>query len=103
MPSEPEWSASISSATVCTWFYVLAILNGVFAIAGVLGAIVLLARGTKSAVSLLPLVLGSLVGFTNTWFLFIVCNRGINKEGFGWKTTAALNVARVATGGKYGF
>ena len=103
MPSEPEWSASISSASVCTWFYVFAILNGVFAVAGVIGAIILLTRGTKSAVSLLPLVLGSLVGFTNAWFLFIVCNRGINKEGFGWKTNVALNVARVATGGKYGF
>jgi hypothetical protein len=102
MPSEPDWSASISSASVCTWFYVLAILNGVFAVAGVLGAVMLLSRGTKSAASLLPLVLGSLVGFTNAWFMFIVCNRGINTEGFGWKTNLAKSAFSVATGGKYG-
>lgn len=102
MPSEPDWSASISSASVCTWFYILAILNGVFAVAGVLGAIMLLSRGTKSVVSLLPLIIGSLVGFTNAWFLFIVCNRGINKEGFGMKTSLAKSAVSIATGGKYG-
>jgi xanthine/uracil permease len=78
----------------------LAILNGVFALAGVLGAVMLLSRGTKSAVTLLPLVLGSLVGFTNAWFMFIVCNRGINKEGFGWKTNLAKDALVVASGGK---
>ena len=98
MPSEPDWSASISSSSVCTWFYVLAIINGVFAVAGVLGAVMLLTRGSKSILSILPLLIGSVVGFTNSWFMFVVCNRGINKEGFGWKTNLAKGVFSAATG-----
>ena len=96
MPSEPEWSSSISSATVCTWFYILAVINGVFAVAGVLGAIMLLSRGNKSIMAVLPLIIGGLVGFTNAWFLYIVCNRGLHLEGFGKKMKMAGSIATGA-------
>ena len=96
MPSEPEWSSSISSATVCTWFYMLAVINGIFAVAGVLGAVMLLTRGSKSVMSVLPLVIGGLIGFTNAWFLYIVCNRGLHMEGFGKKMKMAGSIAKGA-------
>lgn len=104
MPSEPEWLASISSGTVCTWFYILAILNSIVAVAGVLGAAMLLTRGTKSVISLLPIFIGIVVGFTNAWFMFIVCNRGLHQsEGFGVKTAIAKSIFNAATGNKYAF
>lgn len=82
MPSEPEWLASISSGTVCTWFYILAIFNSIFAVAGVLGAIMLLSNGKLTMVGSIPLMFGIIVGFINAWALFVVCKRGINNEGF---------------------
>jgi hypothetical protein len=103
MPSEPEWLASISSGTVCTWFYIIAILNSIFAVAGVIGLGVLVSKGVKSLIIFLPYTIGMLVGLTNAWFLFMMCNRSINKEGFGWKTNMAKNVVSVATGGRFGF
>ena len=102
MPSEPDWLASISNATVCTWFYILAIMNSIFAAAGVIAIILLLSKGVKSPVSILPLVLSMVIGLTNAWFLFMMCNRSINKEGFGWGTNLVKNTFSIATGGKYG-
>lgn len=82
MPTEPEWLASISSGTVCTWFYIMAILNSIFAAAGVIAIVMLLSKGVKSIVTILPLVLSMAIGLTNAWFLFMMCNRSINREGF---------------------
>ena len=96
MPSEPDWLASISSGTVCTWFYILAILNSIFAVAGVVGAIMLLTNGKSTLVGILPLMLGIVIGFTNAWALFVICKRGINNnEGFGWKTDLAKSALRA--------
>ena len=103
MPSEPDWLASISSGTVCTWFYILAILNSGFALAGVIAIVILLSKGIKTLVTILPLLLSMVIGVTNAWFLFMMCNRSINTEGFGWKTNMAKNVVSVATGGRFGF
>ena len=103
MPSEPDWLASISSGTVCTWFYILAILNSGFALAGVIAIVILLSKGIKTLVTILPLLISMVIGVTNAWFLFMMCNRSINTEGFGWKTNMAKNVVSVATGGRFGF
>lgn len=73
MPSEPNWSKQISDSSVCTWFYVLAIVNAVLAVAGVLAALLV----GKNRGFALPLFLGGL-GFMNAWFLFLVCNRGLH-------------------------
>ena len=74
MPSEPNWSKAISNSSVCTWFYALAILNAFFAIAGILGVVM----SKKSSMGvLLPLLLSTALGFTNAWFMFLVCNRGL--------------------------
>jgi hypothetical protein len=82
MPSEPAWSKKISNTTVCTWFYILAVVNGLFAVAGVLSALFLMTKGGKNSFGNMFLVLvAALVGFTNAWFLYLVCNRGLH-EGF---------------------
>lgn len=75
MPGEPEWSKNISNSSVCTWFYALALLNAFFAVAGIVGLIV---SKRSSMVSLLPLLISAILGFTNSWFLFLVCNRGLS-------------------------
>jgi hypothetical protein len=103
MPSEPDWLASISSGTVCTWFYIMAILNSLVAVAGVIVIVMLLSKGVKSMGTIVPLLVSMTIGLTNAWFLFMMCNRSINKEGFGWKTNMAKNVVSVATGGRFGF
>ena len=94
MPSEPDWLASISSGTVCMWFYILAIVNTLFSIAGMVIVGMFVSRG-KSLTSILPLTIGILVGLINAWFLFIICNRSINREGFGWKTDLAKSALRA--------
>lgn len=74
MPTEPNWSKEISNTTICTWFYALALLNAFFAVAGIIGV----AMSKKLSMSILfPLVLSSLLGFTNSWFLFVTCNRSL--------------------------
>ena len=102
LPSEPDWLASISSGTVCTWFFILAVLNSIFAVAGVIGLGLLISKGAKSVFMILPYTFGILIGLTNAWFLFVMCKRSIDTEGFGWKTNLAKSAFHVATGGKYG-
>ena len=75
MISEPEWSKNISNSSVCTWFFALALLNLFFAVAGI---ILVLMSKKANMVSILTIILSSGLGFTNTWFLFLVCNRGLS-------------------------
>ena len=77
MPSEPTWSKKISSTTVCTWFYILAVLDGIVAAFAIFLALFLMLKGKSSLLNMIMLVMASLVGFTNSWFLFLVCNRGL--------------------------
>lgn len=104
MPSEPEWLASISSGTVCTWFYILAILNSIFSVAGVIAVIMLVSGGKIKLSSFLYIFISIIIGFTNAWAIFIVCNRGLHQsEGFGVKTAIAKSIFNAATGNKYAF
>ena len=86
MPSEPNLSKElISNSTVCWWFYIFAIYNGLVAVAAILMAIFM--SSNKDMRSLTPIVLFGAVGaFVNAWFLFLMCNRGIN-DGFKDKKT----------------
>jgi xanthine/uracil permease len=102
MPSEPEWLASISSSTACTWFFILACLNSLLAVAGVIVIVILVSRNNKSLLSIVPLLFSIIVGFINAWFLFMMCKRSIDTEGFGWKTNLAKSAISAYTGGKYG-
>ena len=78
MPSEPSWSQKISSTTVCTWFYAIAIVNLLFGTAGIVSALFLMSKGKYDMMQLFTVVLAASVGFANSWGFFLVCNRGIN-------------------------
>lgn len=74
MPSEPNWSKNISNSSVCTWFYALALVNAFFAIAGI---VIVLMSNKVTMSTVFTVLLSAGVGFTNAWFLFLVCNRGL--------------------------
>jgi Na+/melibiose symporter-like transporter len=76
MPSEPNFSKRISNSTVCTWFYILAILNLVFSLSIVVSALYIKKRGIA-----LNFLIAGFIGCVNTWFLFLVCKRALH-EGF---------------------
>jgi len=78
MPSEPSWSKRISGATVCTWFYAIAIVNLLFGTAGIVSALYLMSKSKVDTAYVLTVVLAAAVGFANSWGFFLVCNRGIN-------------------------
>ena len=82
MPQEPDWSKQINNSSICYWFYVLAIINGVFAVAGILAALYLVSLGKRSMSTIFTMLIAGGIGFTNAWFLFLVCNRGLKNEGF---------------------
>jgi hypothetical protein len=78
MPSEPNWSQNISSGTVCTWFYAIAIVNLLFGTAGIVSALYLVSKNKYDMMQLFTVVLAASIGFANSWGFFLVCNRGIN-------------------------
>ena len=78
MPTEPAWSKNISGNTVCTWFYFLAVLNLLFGVAGVAQLCFSMMGGKGNMLNLLLMSLIVGLGFMNSWFLFLVCNRGLN-------------------------
>ena len=77
MPSEPNWSKKISNTTVCTWFYALAIVNLLFGLAGILLTLNLVLKGKSDNAYLFGYILGASVSVMNSWFFFLVCNRGL--------------------------
>jgi hypothetical protein len=77
MPSEPSWSKKISSTTVCTWFYAVAIVNLLFGVAGIVSGLYLMTKGKGSVGNLAMLTFAASIGFMNSWFFFLVCNRGL--------------------------
>jgi len=77
MPSEPSWSTKFSNTTVCTWFYIIAIINLLFGAAGIVGALFLMSKGKYDMFQLFTVVLAASIGFANSWGFFLVCNRGL--------------------------
>ena len=80
MPTEPSFLRSISNSTVCTWFFILACLNSVVALSIVV-LVVFTARKLPMQ-QMLTLLVSASVMFINSWFLFLMCNRSINRYGF---------------------
>ena len=95
MPSEPDFLASISNSTVCTWFFIVACLNSLVAVAGVIAIIVILSKSNRSLGFIVFPLLSIILGFTNAWFMFMMCKRSIDTEGFGWKTDLAKSALRA--------
>jgi hypothetical protein len=77
MPAEPDWSKSISSATVCSWFWFVGLLNAFAAVLAVFSVFLALSKGKAILSMLAPLTLVGL-GFVNAWALFLVCKRGLS-------------------------
>jgi hypothetical protein len=79
MPSEPSWSKEmISSSTVCTWFYALALLNLALGVAGIIRALYLFLVNKSYVLVSVIIMLSAMIGITNSWFFFLICDRGIN-------------------------
>jgi hypothetical protein len=97
MVTEPSFLEQVSNSTVCTWFFILACVNSLMAVAIII-TLVLTARKAPLQFTLALVASGS-VGLINSWFLFLMCNRSIgNKEGFGWKRNLGRAVLNAATG-----
>ena len=77
MPAEPDWSKSISSTTVCSWFWFVGLLNAFAAVLAVFSVFLALSKGKAILSMLAPLTLVGL-GFVNAWALFLVCKRGLS-------------------------
>ncbi len=74
---EPAWSKSIDSSTVCFWFYILAVFNALIGVAGILAGTYLVSKGLIKTMPLISLIIGVLFTCTNSWFMFLTCDRGI--------------------------
>ena len=77
MPAEPAWSKSISSTTVCSWFWFVGFLNAFAAVLAVFSVFLAISKGKAIVSMLAPLIIVGL-GFVNAWALFLVCKRGLN-------------------------
>ncbi len=82
MISEPEWSKEIPSSIICTWFYAFALLNLFLGIAGVIGSIYLTSIGKLPFGLIIFMGFVTFIAFINMWFLFLMCKRGIDEEGW---------------------
>ena len=85
MVTEPSFLRSISNLTVCTWFFILACLNSLVALS-ILGITVFTLQQKTPLPNSLVLITSGAVALINAWFLFLMCNRSIGKEGFAMKT-----------------
>ena len=77
MSTEPAWSKAISSNTVCNWFFFLSFLNAFGAVVVVMTVLMALVGGKGFTYAMGMSLFAVLVGFTNAWALFLVCNRGL--------------------------
>jgi len=53
-------------------------VNLIFGVAGILSSMYLMSNGKGNAGSIAMVSLAALIGFMNSWFFFLVCNRGLN-------------------------
>ena len=74
---EPSWSKSIENSTICNWFYIMAVFNALFGVAGILAGIYLVSNGLLKSMSLVSLSVGVLFALINSWFLFLQCDRSL--------------------------
>jgi hypothetical protein len=58
-------------------------------VAAVINVVMALSGGKGFTYAMGMSLFAVLIGFTNAWALFLVCNRGLNTEGFGKKMKKA--------------
>ena len=79
---EPKWTKSISSGTVCSWFYIFFLANVIvitLVVAMVLYTFVFTKKGI-SASSLFFAFLQLIVAGTNMLFFYLICDRSLKPE-----------------------
>lgn len=81
MPGEPSFLRSVSDTTVCRWFFMLACLNSIIALF-ILGLIVFTLQQKTPLPNTIALITSGTVSLITAWFLFLMCNRSIGKDGF---------------------
>lgn len=76
---EPEWMQTISSATICTWFYTFYIVYAVILVLVVLGVLYALVSMKKNLTvyNLFFAFIQALVVSTNMLFFYIMCDRAL--------------------------
>ena len=83
--AEPEWTKSISSNAVCTYYYILFIANAVIAaltllvVFGVL-PFMRLPKGVLISNSIMSILLLALA-VVNSLFLYLLCDRALLAQG----------------------
>ena len=82
MPTEPEWSKALTNSSVCNWFFILATIDAILGVAVVLLGLNLVLKSKINTLNAIMLTLGAAGAFANSWFLFLICNRSLNDEGF---------------------
>jgi len=77
--SEPEWTKSISSTTVCTYFYVMFLLVAVAAGVVVLFdlSLVVTSGGRRGLSLLLRSLVALALPLLNALFLYVLCARSL--------------------------
>jgi hypothetical protein len=52
-------------------------VNLLFGTAGIVSGLWLMSKGKYDMMQLFAVVVGASIGFMNSWFFFLVCNRGL--------------------------
>ncbi len=84
--AEPEWMQSISSSTVCNFFYGFFVVYAallVLSIVALVGVTSLL-KLPKSLIiaNSVPAIIGLAIITTQMLFFYLICNRALKPEGF---------------------
>lgn len=79
--NEPDFLKQISNTTVCTWFYILFVVNAIVAIVAIISAVYMsLVLKVNVGYKLMYLVMYSLaiaVPLINATFYYILCERAL--------------------------
>jgi type III secretory pathway component EscR len=89
---EPQWTKKISNNTVCSWYYILFLINAFIAIVAVVGTLMVIfgmkmQKGMSYAFGFQGLLTVA-IATTSSLFLYLVCDRSLlgekemKKEGF---------------------
>jgi hypothetical protein len=79
---EPKWTKSISSGTVCSWFYIFFMANVIVMalIVGITLYTFIFAKKSVTPANLFFALLQLIVAGTNTLFFYLICDRSLKPE-----------------------
>lgn len=75
---EPQWTKAISSESICNFFYIFFIINALITVLTGLSVIYLMfGLKMKTLATILPMLPAVAIGFAQTLFLYLLCDRAI--------------------------